>query len=65
MVEGFTPQVCLADAANDSTALRTILIEKGTMPVIPNNPTRKRPHPFDREAYRRRNAIERTFCRLI
>lgn len=32
--------------------------------MIPNNPTRKRKHPFDRDAYRLRNAVERTFCRL-
>jgi putative transposase len=32
--------------------------------VIPNNPTRKRPHPFDPAAYRLRNLIERAFCRL-
>jgi putative transposase len=33
-------------------------------PVIPNNPTRKRIKPFNPIAYRRRNIIERTFCRL-
>ena len=32
--------------------------------MIPNNPTRKRLHPFDRNAYRERNVIERTFSRL-
>jgi len=32
--------------------------------VIPNNPTRKRVHPFDPAADRRRNLIERLFCRL-
>jgi putative transposase len=32
--------------------------------VIPNHPTRKRRHPFDRTAYRLRNLIERTFARL-
>ena len=32
--------------------------------VIPNNPPRKRKHPFDKIAYRTRNVIERTFCRL-
>ncbi len=64
LIEGFTPEVCLADAAYDSNALRAVLIEKGATPVIPNNPTRERPRPFDREAWRRRNAIERTFCRL-
>lgn len=41
-----------------------MLIERGTLPVIPNNPTRKNVHPFDEIAYRRRNLIERVFCRL-
>jgi putative transposase len=58
------PKLCLADAAYDSDALRQMLTDRGTCPVIPNNPTRKRKHPFDRSAYRQRNVIERTFCRL-
>ena len=52
------------DAAYDSDGLRRLLVERGTLPVIPNNPTRKRPHPFDEDAYRHRNLIERMFCRL-
>lgn len=40
------------------------MTERGGTPVIPNNPTRKRKHPFDRLAYRLRNIVERTFCRL-
>lgn len=64
LVEGFAPSLCLADAAYDSDALRARLIDCGAMPVIPNNPTRKRKHPFDRSAYRQRNVIERTFSRL-
>jgi transposase len=56
---------CLAaDTAYDSDGLRRFLLERGTVPVIPNNPTRKRHHPFDEIAYRRRNLIERMFCRL-
>jgi len=35
-----------------------------TQPVIPNNPTRKRFHPFDSDIYKQRNLIERMFCRL-
>lgn len=58
------PALCLADAAYDSDALRARLIDQGTRPVIPNNPTRKRKHPFDRHVYRLRNVIERTFSRL-
>lgn len=64
LIEGFLPELCLADAAYDSNALRAVLIERGTLPVIPNNPTRKYKHPFDRSLYKLRNAVERTFCRL-
>src|SRR3546814_17543763 len=57
-------RLCAADTAYDSDALRTVLIALGTEPVIPNNPTRKHIQPFDAQAYKRRNIIERTFCRL-
>jgi transposase len=57
-------RLCLADAAYDGNGLRQFLIERGTLPVIPNNPTRKRLHPFDRTLYRARNRIERALCRL-
>ena len=57
-------RLCTADTAYDSNALRAFLIARGTEPVIPNNPTRKHIQPFDAEAYKRRNIIERTFCRL-
>jgi transposase len=53
-----------ADRAYDSDALRQMLIDRGTTPVIPNAPYRKRLHPFDRDAYKRRNLVERAFCRL-
>lgn len=64
LVGDFAPALCLADAAYDSDALRALLLQRGVTPVIPNNPTRKRKHPFDRAAYRLRNVVERTFCRL-
>lgn len=57
-------RLCIADMAYDSDALRQLLIERGTLPVIPNNPTRRRIHPFDAEAYKLRNLIERANCRL-
>ena len=56
--------LCAGDAAYDSDRLRLFLTERGTRPVIPNNPTRKHLHPFDAEAYKLRNLIERMFCRL-
>ena len=64
LVADLTPTRRLADTAYDREALRTLLQRRGWQPVIPNNPTRKRKHPFDPVAYRERNVIERTFCRL-
>jgi putative transposase len=52
-----------ADGAYDSDAHRTMLIARGTRPVIPNDPRRKRLHPFDPSAGKRRNLVERAFCR--
>ena len=64
LISAVPPGGCLvADAAYDSS-LRRFLLERGTVPVIPNNPTRKRHHPFDETAYRQRNLIERMFRRL-
>jgi putative transposase len=56
--------VCLADGAYDSHGFRRFLADRGTRAIVPNNPTRKHPYPFDRLAYRRRNLIERMFSRL-
>lgn len=64
LVAALTPKRCLADTAYDSDAFRAWLWRRGCQPVIPNNPTRKRKHPFDLVAYRERNVIERTFGRL-
>lgn len=57
-------EVCLADCAYDSHGFRSFLALRGTRAVVPNNKTRKNPYPFDRQAYRRRNLIERMFSRL-
>ena len=64
LIGAMAPGLCIADTAYDSDALRDLLLDRGTIPVIPNNPTRKRHHPFDRQAYRLRNVIERAFARL-
>ena len=65
LVSAVPPGRSLAgDAAYDSDGLPRFLLERGTTPVIPNNPTRKNRHPFDEGAYRQRNLIERMFCRL-
>jgi putative transposase len=44
--------------------IRTFLLARGTVPAIPNNHRRTLHHPFSRSSYRKRNLIERAFCRL-
>jgi transposase len=58
------PNQLLADTAYDSNGMRQFLLGRGATPVIPNNPTRKNPQPFDERAYKARNIIERTIGRL-
>lgn len=54
----------LADAAYDSAPLRTWLEEQNLKVIIPNRSNRKQPFAFDSATYKRRNVVERTFCRL-
>jgi transposase len=54
----------IADAAYDSADLRDWLAARGSRVVIPNRKSRKQPYPFDAATYKRRNVVERTFCRL-
>ena len=54
----------LADKAYDADRLRNWLRSRRTTAVIPSSRARRIPYPLDRKAYRRRNVIERLFCRL-
>jgi len=54
----------LADKAYDADSLRNWLRLRRTTAVIPSSRARRIPYPLDRNAYRRRNVIERLFCRL-
>lgn len=54
----------MADKAYDANALRDLLARHGVEAVIPSTTSRRAPIPYDRDAYRQRNRIERMFCRL-
>ena len=54
----------LADKAYDAVSLRDWLGKARIKAVIPSSRARKKPYPQDRGAYKRRNVIERFFCRL-
>lgn len=57
-------QTLLADAAYDSNPLRDHLADIGAKAVIRPIPRRSVPPPWDRDACRRRNRIERFFSKL-
>ena len=54
----------IADRGDDSNWFRQALVEKGIVPCIPSNRTRKRSLPYDKLLYRQRHKIENMFGRL-
>jgi transposase len=58
------PKRLIADKGYDANSLRNSLQAQQTEAVIPSTTSRKRPIPYDRQAYRERNRIERAFCSL-
>lgn len=64
LLEDLKPKRVLADKAYDSNALRRLIADIGAQAVIPCNPTRRRAIPYDFEAYKVRNTVERCFNKL-
>ena len=58
------PKRLLADKAYDADSFRIWLKQRKIKAVIPSTATRRTPYPIDRNIYRRRNVIERMFCKL-
>ena len=60
------PRVLVLTAGNtgDVTVAPTLIAAQGAKAVIPCNPTRKKPIPYDAVAYRQRNLSERMFGRI-
>ena len=54
----------VADRGYDSNALRSRLIKRGAIPVIPSRSNRKVQIRHDRQIYRQRNVVERMFSRF-
>lgn len=54
----------IADKGYDSNAVRDLLASRGAEAVIPSTSSRRAPIPYDRDAYRARNLVERLWCRL-
>ena len=57
-------QKLLADKGYDADHLRRRLAERGAEAVIPSTTSRRTPIPYDANAYKDRNRVERMWCRL-
>ena len=58
------PKRLIADKAYDAERFRIWLKQRKIKAIIPSTASRRIPYPLDRTAYRRRNVIERLFCKL-
>lgn len=54
----------IADKGYDTNAIRGLVERRGAQVVIPSTASRRAPIPYDRDAYRARNLVERLWCRL-
>jgi transposase len=54
----------IADRGYDTNAIRALVAARGAEAVIPSTTSRRTPIPYDRDAYRARNLVERLWCRL-
>ena len=52
------------DRAYEDDETRNVAVECGFIPVVPPKKNRKEPWDYDKELYKRRNEIERLFCRI-
>lgn len=64
LLDGLSPRRVLADKAYDSNAIRALVAGMNAEAVIPCTSTRKCPVAYDREAYKKRNTVERCFNKL-
>ena len=64
LIEDMPAEVVLADTAYDSDRLRAAIADKDATAVIPNNPSRTRKYPLDKQLYAERHLIECCFSKL-
>lgn len=54
----------IADRGYDTNAIRAAIATLGAEVVIPSTSSRRTPIPYNRDAYKARNLVERLWCRL-
>jgi transposase len=58
------PTEAVADKGYDSKDIRDSLLDEGIKPVIPSRDNAVDPVPLDKQAYRKRNCVERLISKL-
>ena len=64
LIKDLPAEVVLADTAYDSDRLRAAIAKKHALAVIPNNPSRTRKYPLDKQLYAERHLVECCFSKL-
>lgn len=64
LIRGLPAEQVLADKAYDADYLHDLILEQGGEPVIPPRRHRRRPHAYDKIAYKQRWGIEGFFAKL-
>jgi transposase len=52
------------DRAYEGDETRALVLKQNITPVVPPKSNRKEPWKYDKEIYKKRNEVERFFCRL-
>lgn len=64
LLDGLKAVYVLADKGYDSNEIVTAIIQSGAIPVIPPRSNRNIQRNYDKEIYKERNLIERSFNKL-
>jgi transposase len=64
MIEGQPAEIVMADTTYAADPLRQAIADKGAVAVVPNNPSRARKYPLDKQLYAQRHLVECCFSKL-
>lgn len=64
LIENLPAKVVMADTAYDADYLRQAIADKQAIAAIPNNPSRTRKYPLDKQLYAQRHLVECCFSKL-
>ena len=64
LIENVTAKTIIADKGYDSQLIVDTIVAAGAIPCIPPKSNRLEKRRYSRHVYKKRNVVERAFCRL-